>query len=45
MKIITCTAARNIQRTIGTRRAAAYLRNRGVPLVVSLYWLAGRGLV
>ena len=34
--------AKHIQRTIGTRSAAAYLRNRGIRLQEALRLLAGR---
>lgn len=39
-----CLAPRaiNIQRTLGTRRAAGYLRNRGVTLDDALAILVGR---
>ena len=40
--MITVTATRNIQRTLGTYRAARYLFNRNVPLETALYWLTGR---
>jgi len=40
--MVTYTKAKSIQRTLGTRRAAGYLRNQGVPLDVALYWLARR---
>ena len=42
MTTATFVAARNIQRTLGTRRAAGYLRNRGVSIATALYWLTGR---
>ena len=38
---LTVRAARNISRTLGIRRAAAYLRNRGVPVEIAAYWLTG----
>lgn len=39
--VLTVRAARNISRTLGIRRAAAYLRNRGVPVEIAAYWLTG----
>lgn len=39
--ILTVRAARNISRTIGIDRAAAYLRNRGAPVDIANYWLTG----
>ena len=35
--------ALNIQRSLGTRVAAGYLRNQGVSLTVALWVLAHRG--
>ena len=34
----------NIKQTIGTRAAAGYLRNRGVPIEDALFILVGRSL-
>jgi hypothetical protein len=38
---VTVSRAITIARTLGTRRAAGYCRNNGLPLVVALYWLSG----
>jgi hypothetical protein len=38
---VTVSRAITIARTLGTRRAAGYCRNNGLPLVVALYWLIG----
>jgi len=34
--------ARDLQRTLGTRRAAGFLRNRGYAFEVALFVLTGR---
>ena len=41
-KPVTLQVAHAIQKTLGTRRAAGYLRNRGVSIATALYWLTGR---
>jgi hypothetical protein len=38
-KPVTLQVAHAIQKTLGTRRAAGYLRNRDVPLEIALFWL------
>ena len=40
----TIRASLNIQKTLGTRRAAGFLRNRGVSLHFALLYLARRHL-
>lgn len=39
--IATHTSARKILATLGMRAACGYLKRRGVPVEVALYWLAG----
>ena len=41
--IMTATLgrAKNIASTIGMRSAGGYLRRRGVPIEIALYWLIG----
>ena len=42
-KPVTLQVAHAIQKTLGTRRAAGYLRNRDVPIEIALFWLVGIG--
>lgn len=42
MPIPTYHRTRTILRTLGPRRAAGYLRNRGISLETALYWITGR---
>ena len=37
----TLGRAKNIASTIGMRSAGGYLRRRGVPIEIALYWLIG----
>lgn len=41
MEKVTRIKAKQIQRSLGTRVAAGYLRNRGIGLAICLLWLAG----